>query len=181
VDGQEWAEYPPTWALPVTVAGDLTLVSQPGIQASIGALCAYPAGFLFYLIIGIDPDRATDRTIRFRGHTPQERASATRLQVEFFDGRVVDSMVSMSSQVTAPEPVLLFSGGQSNIHDYSSNPRCESRWWVSPLPPPGPVTFTLFLRGAADPAGTTRMDAALITQAAVQSEVLWTLPENGPE
>ena len=58
--------------------------------------------------------------------------------------------------------------------------RAESRWWVSPLPPPGLVEFGVFLPGAAGPTGTASMDAAAILEAAGRSRALWPAPEAGP-
>jgi hypothetical protein len=57
--------------------------------------------------------------------------------------------------------------------DYFQVPRAESGWWVSPLPPPGPVGFTVFLQGAAEPSGTAVIDADPIIAAARRSQALW--------
>jgi len=59
---------PPVWALPVTVAGDLVLVRRGGVLVSVGAICAYPVGFEFYLTIGFDRRQAAGcRRCRSRG------------------------------------------------------------------------------------------------------------------
>jgi hypothetical protein len=177
VEGWGWAE--PACALPVTVAGDLLLVRRAGVAVSLGPLCAYPAGFVFYLMIGIDRGRVTNRTVTFWGRSPADQAVATRLRVEFSDGRVADSLVKSRERPKPGDLVLRFSGGTSQIHGYDLVPRSESRWWVSPLPPPGPVEFTVFLQGAAEPSGTARVDAGLITEAAGRSQVLWPGTETG--
>jgi len=185
--GERWAEAPPEWALPVTVAGDLVLVRQGGVLVSVGAVCAYPVGFEFYLTFGFDGGQAAgwragvpgDRMLGFHARTPQERESATRIVVGFADGTAADSLVPMR-RVTPGEPVLRFAGGDSVIGSYLPVLRAESRWWVSPLPPPGPVEFRVFLHGAAGPGGTASMDAGAIVEAAARSQMLWPAPAEQP-
>jgi len=184
--GEAWAGAPPEWALPVTVAGDLVLVRQGGVLVSVGAVCAYPAGFEFYLTFGFDGGQAAgwgagvagDRMLGFHARTAQERESATRIVVGFADGTVADSVSTM--RVTRGEPVLRFAGGDSGIGSYLPVLRAESRWWVSPLPPPGPVEFRVFLHGAAGPGGTASMDAGVILEAAARSQMLWPAPVEEP-
>ncbi len=174
-DPRLWAEQPPPWALPVTVAADLVLVREPGVLVSVGAICAYPAGFVFSLTIGLDRARVADRTIGFHAHTAEESASAARLQVTFPDGRLADSLARGAGRGTPGGLLLRFCGGDSGIRDYMAIPRCESQWWVSPLPP-RPVEFSISLPGAAAPSGTGRIDASLITSAAARSQTLWPGP-----
>jgi hypothetical protein len=99
-----------------------------------------------------------------------------RVCVGFSDGQVLDSAADMTAVVTPGMPVLMYSGGVSAL---SGTPalRSESRWWVSPLPPAGPVQFTVLLPGSPESAGAASIDAARITSAAERSEVLW--PEVG--
>jgi|SRR5215472_10393969 len=187
--GEAWAEGPPAWALPVTVAGDLVLVRGGGVLVSVGAICAYPVGFEFYLTIGFDRRQAAGRMtpgprgrmLGFHVRTPEERQSATRVQVGLPGGMTADSVAYMSSGAVSPgEPVLRFSGGDSVIKPYLPVLRAESRWWVSPLPLPGRVAFSIFLHGAAEPDGAASMDAAAIIEAAGRSQVLWAAQETEP-
>jgi hypothetical protein len=185
--GEVWAAGPPEWALPVTVAGDLVLVRRGGVLVSVGAVCAYPVGFEFYLTVGFDRGQAAgrrawvrgDRLLGFHARTPQERESVTRITVGFADGAAADS-VALLRRIPPGEPVLRFAGGDSVIGSYLSVLRAESRWWVSPLPPPGPVEFRVFLHGAAGPDGTASMDAGVIVAAAGRSQVLWPAPAGEP-
>jgi hypothetical protein len=85
----------------------------------------------------------------------------------------------MTERVTPGDAVLRFSGGESGIRNNSPNARCESWWWVSPLPPPGPVEFAIFLHGSPGPTGTARIDASQITSAAAKAEILWSEREPG--
>jgi hypothetical protein len=185
--GERWAEAPPTWALPVTAVGDLVLASEGGVLISVGAVCACPVGFVFYLAISLDPRPAAawrkrgtgSRVLGFHVRTPQERESAARIVVGFPGGRTVDSVTGMTG-VTSGEPVLSFVGGDSVIPAYAPALRAESRWWVSPLPGPGRIEFSVFLPNAAEPDGTASMDAAVIIEAAARSEVLWPGAEAPP-
>jgi hypothetical protein len=177
--GRRWADGPPTWALPVTVAGDLVLVRQAGALVRVGPICAYPAGFVFYLTVSFNPGQVAGRNVGFHVRTPQERASATRIRVTYADGQMADSAAWMSGEQAPGRLLLRFDGGGSVIRDYFQVPRAESRWWVSPLPPPGPVGFTVFLQGAAEPSGTAAMDADPIIAAARRSQALW--PEAAPQ
>src|SRR5215472_11293364 len=135
--GEAWAEGPPAWALPVTVAGDLVLVRGGGVLVSVGAICAYPVGFEFYLTIGFDRRQAAGRMtpgprgrmLGFHVRTPEERQSATRVQVGLPGGMTADSVAYMSSGAVSPgEPVLRFSGGDSVIKPYLPVLRAEGRW-----------------------------------------------------
>ena len=174
--GEGWAQAPPAWALPVTAAGDLVLVREGGVLVSVGAISACPVGFVFYLTISLDPRRAAgwrkrgtgSRVLGFHVRTPEERESATRIVVSFPGGKTADSVACMTG-VTRGEPVLSFAGGDSVISAYAPVLRAESRWWVSPLPGPGRVGFSVFLQGAAEPVGTASMDAAAIIEAAARS------------
>jgi hypothetical protein len=189
-----WDESPPARALPVTVAGDLVLVREGGVLVSVGAVCVYPEGFEFFLTIGFDSrDGAAWRTrmpgdqiLGFHMRTAAERESATRIVVGFPGGKSADSADSRTGKVVPGEPALRFCGGDSGIRSFFPMQRggevlrAESRWWVTPLPPPGLVDFSVFLHGAAEPDGTATMDAAVIIEAARGSQVLWPDAETEP-
>jgi hypothetical protein len=185
--GEGWAQTPPTWALPVTVAGDLVLVRDGGVLVSVGAVCAYPIGFEFYVTFGFDAAQDAkwraraprNRTLGFHVRRPEERESVTRIAVGFADGTAADSVACMTGRVTPEEPVLVFAGGDSVVLSDAPVLRAESRWWVSPLPRPGLVEFSVYLHGATEPDGTASMDAAGILEAAARSRVLWPAPAEG--
>jgi hypothetical protein len=115
----------------------------------------------------------------FHVRIPAELESATRIVVGLPGGKTADSVAGMTG-VTSGEPVLSFVGGDSVIPAYAPVLRAESRWWVSPLPGPGQVEFSVFLPNAAEPDGTASMDAAGIIEAAARSEVLWPGAEAAP-
>ena len=136
----------------MTVPGDVVLLRRPGVIIAVTAICAYPVGFAFYLAAGFDLGQAGEPVpFQFRLRTAAERASATRLQVGFPDGRVTDSAASQIGPPSPAGPVLEFAGeGGGRDGGYL---RHESRWWVSPLPPAGPVDIAVYLRVRPSPAG----------------------------
>jgi hypothetical protein len=164
------------------------LVREGGVLASVGAVCVYPVGFEFYLTVGFDSaDDAAWRTaapgnqlLGFHMRTTEERESASRIVVGFPGGKSADSAATMTGDVAPGEPAVRFSGGDSAIRSYSPVLRAESRWWVTPLPPPGLVEFSVFLHGAAEPDGSASLDAAVIIEAAGRSQVLWSAAETAP-
>ncbi len=186
--GEGWASTPPAWALPVTVAGDLVLVRQGGVLVSVGAVCAYPVGFEFYLTFGFNPAPAAEwrarapggRVLGFHARTPHEQVTAARIAVGLAGRAAADSVACMNREVTWGEPIVTFAGGDAGIPSYAPVLRAESRWWVSPLPSPGLVEFSIFLHGADEPNGTASLDAEGILEAAGRSQVLWPAPETGP-
>src|SRR5215831_13493570 len=139
--GEGWAEAPPTWALPVTVAGDLVLVREGGVLVSVGAICACPVGFVFYLVISLDPHPAAGWLKGVTGPPRQRR------------------------------------GPHLTVLDASSSDGCDvGRWWVTPLPPPGPVELAIHLNGETNPTGAAHLDGAALARAAGQAEAVWSEP-----
>ena len=133
-DADGWADTPPAWALPVTA--DVVLVRAGGVLASVGAVCVYPQGFVFYLAVGFDPQHAAGwrsrgtrgRLLGFHARTPAEEESAARVAVSFPGGKSADSLASMSGADIPGEPVLRFAGGESVILANAPVLRAESRW-----------------------------------------------------
>lgn len=161
---------PPAWALPVTVAGDLLLLSQPGTVIGVGPICAYPVGFTFYLIASLDTGLASPPELLFLGRTAHERENMTRLLIGYSDGTAASSAVTKRT-AGGEELTLRYCGEVREVNGNWS--RQESTWWVSPLPPPGPIEFQIHLPAAKQASGTAHCDGTSIIQAASRSEVLW--------
>jgi hypothetical protein len=168
-----WSEAPPSWALPVTVPGELVLIRAERMLAYIGPVWAYPTGFGFSLSVSMHP--SSDWRTGFGGRGARPNGPVTRLQVRF-DGRIADPAALRSAEVAAGQPVLRDCGWRSTAQEGHPNPRYVGRWWVSPLPQAGPVEFTVFLEGATEVTGSAQMDAGQITRAASRSVTLWADP-----
>lgn len=174
----------PARYLPVTVGADLTLIRQSGLLAFAGPICAYPVGFLFYLTISAN-SRALDPRLQqgppedlVNFWTMDESQPAARIQVGFSDGRTAESGDDTAGQATASGIVLNYSGGFPSLRSNAPVLTAESCWWVSPLPPDGPVHFAItlpeFPGGTHSAAvGRAELDASLITAAASKSSPLW--------
>ena len=173
--GRAWVENPSTWALPVSVPINMTLVRRPDLVARVTAAVVFPRGFLFYLVLGFDLRSSPFRLLDF--HSPRERPGyprPARLQVRFADGRVADSAVKTYYRPAPEDAVMLYQGGNSHPSEPKSLEqdafrRHESRWWVSPLPPPGVLEFIMHMRDSLEPAGSGSLDAGPIRAAASQS------------
>jgi len=164
------AENPPAWALPVTVPGDLVLISQPGALVGIGPICAYPVGFTFYLMASLDSTVANPPELLFLGRTTYERQNMTRFLIRYSDGMTAASGHNRRAAEKG-ELTLRYCGEQRQPN--RNWVRQESMWWVSPLPPPGPVEFQIHLPALQQATGATDCDGTAIIQAASRSEILW--------
>lgn len=172
--GSAQADDPPAWALPLAVPANITLVRRPDLYARVTSICAFPTGFLFFLVLGFDIRTITFSQIDF--YSPRERRhpAPARLQVRFSDGRVT------SSHPRRPEDVMLrYNGGNSHPAAIPSSEaahafqRHETRWWVSRLPPPGDLEFAIYLRDSSEVVGAGRCDSQPVLDAATRSAALW--------
>lgn len=169
-----WVEHPPTWALPVSVPVNTTLVRRSNLVARVTAAVVFPQGFLFYLVMGFDLRSYPFQLIDF--YSPRARRdypTPASLQVRFPDGLVADSSVKTYHRPAPEGPVMIYRGGDSHPRE-PENPgddafrRHESLWWVSPLPPPGVLKFIMHTRDSPEPAGSGNFDAEPILVAASQ-------------
>lgn len=155
-------ELPPVRDIPVAVAGDLVLVRESGILVSAGAFTVSSSGFEFELHVAADMN---DPEVR----PPQDmfsverawRASCTWMSIRYPDGRACDACMQ---RCTLP-------GDEDNRQSkdikvrFRFNPdeyARSSRWWVTPLPPPGPLELTIHVNGRAGPVGTASLDAGVL-------------------
>jgi hypothetical protein len=170
-------ERPSGVAVPVSVPLNLTLVRRPGlfIRATTAGVC--PDGFLFLLSVGCDIRRIPFESVDF--YAPRELGYPlpARLQARFPDGRVGDSLVKLPGSRLGEDAVLIYRGGTSHPiygdREQDSFRRHETSWWVSPLPPPGPLEFAVHLRDSPELAGSGAIDTEPILEAAVRSETRW--------
>jgi len=171
-------ERPPGGAVPVSVPLNLTLVRRPDLAVRVTVASAYPDGFLFLLSVGFDIRLVPFNRVDF--YAPRELGYPlpARLEVRFSDGRVADSLVKLPGRRVNEAAVLVYTGGTSHPRDAEDQERDsfrqhETSWWVSPLPPPGPLEFAAHLRDSGELAGTGVCAAEPILDAARRSEVQW--------
>jgi hypothetical protein len=167
------AERPAGGAVPVSVPLNLTLARRPGLFVRMTAASVYPDGFLFLLAVGFDIRRVPFESVDF--YAPRELGYPlpARLQARFPDSRIADSLSKTPGSRAGHGAVLVYRGGTSHpvYGDRERDPfrRHDTSWWVSPLPPPGPLEFTVHLRDDPDPAGAGTLPAGPLLEAAGRS------------
>jgi len=160
-------EGPPLREIQIAVPGDLVLVQQPGLLVWAGAFTVSSSGFEFALRVTADVSDPGVRMPEPFALYPNQRDHGTWLSVGFADGR---SCAADISGGTCPSDLgdmhIRFMFGEES----TSDGRADSRWWVSPLPPPGPVELVTYLNGRAGPMGAAALDARALLEAAAAIE-----------
>ncbi len=160
---------PPDGVLGEPVAGRTIVARTDTVVIAADRIVAYPTGFELGITV-----RTNDRPVHRSFGDHRQRAwsgvaafpgESVRVSVIFADGRqgTVDNFSS------AP-------GGDIRlipVHGHGSQSRFDQRFWVEPLPPPGPVGVVVAWerRGLAETRAD--FDADTILQAAAKAETLW--------
>ncbi|MFI0719736.1 hypothetical protein [Streptomyces sp. NPDC021224] len=155
-------EPPPGDVLPVGVPGGGVALRTGAVAVWVGSVRAFPNGFDFAVRVVRGPGRP-----RPTWHEP--RPDAVRVAVSYPDGGVHRSPLhgrpaEFGRSDLGPR-TLMELGGSGN------NALWESRYWVHPLPPDGPVTVTVGEPG--EPGGSIDLSGAAIRAAAAECEQLW--------
>jgi hypothetical protein len=159
---------PPGGTVPVVVPGDLVLVDKPGLVIWAGAVTVYPGGFEFTVSLLFDVRRIEVLADFVLAVPPRGRE--TWIAVRFCDGRYQEADLNANTPRGQPQgPDLTMQHGLGSWTEGWNT----SRWWVSPLPPPGPVELEVHLNGEASPTGTGNLDGTALVGAAASAEVLW--------
>jgi len=164
--------------MPVSVPLNLTLLRRPDLAARVTVASAYPNGFMFLLSVGFDLQRIPFERVDFYAPRELRYPLPAQLQVRFSDGRVADSLVKLPGRRLDEEAVLVYTGGMAHPphaedQERDTFRRHETSWWVSPLPSPGTVEFTVRLRDSPEQAGTGMFAAELVLDAARRAAVQW--------
>jgi hypothetical protein len=159
---------PPVDEFPSAVAtGPLVLAQTEEVAVAVIGVWAFQAGFEFWLDARF---RHTQPPVE-GGMAPQE---AVHIGVQFADGGKGANFGRGPelAQGAGPARIALnpggFGGGLRHRH---------WSYWVSPLPPAGPVSFVCEWAAAGIPETRASLDAQLIVDAARHSLRLW--PEDG--
>jgi hypothetical protein len=158
---------PPPGITPITVPGDTTLLLQPGLMISAGAVRAWPQGFEFTLSILGDLDRSGAVPAESIALYPEERGSHSWLSVRYADGRERSADLNANMPFDQPEgPHLKCVYGAGSYTEGWD----RSRWWVTPLPPPGPIQITIHLGGRSNETGSGYLDGQAIADAGTRAQ-----------
>jgi hypothetical protein len=160
---------PPAGVIPVTVPGDVVLLRAPGLAVWARAVTVFPDGFAFTLQTLFDT-MVTNPPASWALDAPQ-RCRETWLAIRFSDGRYRAADLNANTPRDQPQgPHLRFYGGLAS----RTGGWERSRWWATPLPPPGPVELAIHLNGQAGPSGVGYLDGEALTAAAARAQTLWT-------
>ncbi|HEV2450981.1 MAG TPA: hypothetical protein VGS62_03545 [Streptosporangiaceae bacterium] len=127
----------------------------------------FPDGFQFTSLILFDP-RSCRPPAEFT-QFPHERDHKTWLEIRYADGR---HGASYQDYAASDQPQELLVSGQPSLASWDDG-WIRREWWVTPLPPPGPVDLAIHVGGEDSPSGTGRLNGALLADAARSAEVLW--------
>ena len=160
---------PPDGVLGEPVAG-VTVVARSGAMVvAADRIVAYPEGFEFGITI-----RTNDRQAHGSFDDHRQRAwsgvaafpgESVRVTVVFADGRrgAVDNFASGPAGDVRLIPV----------HGHGTQTRFDQRFWVEPLPPPGPLGVVVEWERRGLPETRADLDAGAIVEAASRAETLW--------
>jgi hypothetical protein len=158
---------PPIDITPVAVPGDTTLLRKPGLVISAGAVRAWPQGFEFTLSMLSDGQPAEAVPAESIALHLKERGPYSWLSVRYADGRERSADLNTNTPFDQPEgPHLNCVYGESSGTDGWDH----SRWWVTPLPPPGPVQIIIHLGGHSNVTGSGYLDGQVIAEAGTRAQ-----------
>ena len=169
--------------------GVTALLGRTG-DAAVGITMveAYPHGFRFNLAVRLRRARPGVRGglftligghARHGGEVPLE--DRLLLGIEYADGRrastLTDQRMSDPGTMTDGDALVLVHQGGGG-----GDRTVDQAYWVTPLPPEGPVTFVLSWPAFGLPESRTVIDSAPIRAAAAESVALWPpQPDEEPE
>jgi hypothetical protein len=170
---QPWAAPPVGW-IGGWVAWHLTLVRTEARHAVITEVSAFPNGLEFTVAARIRPDNPSglnSRMHKIRLAMHRGGTEGPRIGVQFSDGRkaAVGAIgTDFHLHSTPPDgPVIVPLGGGGGGEDW------YQRFWVWPLPPPGPLTFVSSWPAMGHDEESVTVDATHLAEAAQRAEQLW--------
>ncbi|RIV40054.1 hypothetical protein [Micromonospora radicis] len=169
---------PPDNEFPAGVVGTVLLGRTGDVAVGISNLLAYSTGFQFTLTVRLrrtGPDLVGGRLfalVSSHGHPGVDIPVDDRLLLglEYADSRRAANLYGTRPPETAADDdqmMLLEQGGSGDEH------RVDQHYWVSPLPPEGPVTVVLAWPGLGLPESRTVLDGTAIRVAAAGTRTLW--------
>jgi hypothetical protein len=177
---------PPEGVLPGIVAMELVLARNARAVVFVGHLEAYPTGLALQVRVLMADDESLDpsprglgpppRSMRQPGEPRQDRFDEMlRFGVELSDGSKAANVGGWTPREEGePDgPVLLAQGGSGG------RSRWDKRFWLWPLPPPGPVSFVCEWPSADLALSRSDIDARLVIDAAARALTVFKAPD-GP-
>jgi hypothetical protein len=163
----------PVGQLPAPMAIRLMLACSSQVAVAVVGLWAFAAGF--DLLVSVElrdeiPGTSAASFLAGRDDSPLEDEFC-RLGVQFSTGEKAANTELRATREGSSEiagPIMKVRAGGGGLLSR------EWKYWVSPLPPPGPLVFVCEWPAFGISESGTEIDAQPILDAASQSIVLWT-------
>jgi hypothetical protein len=180
---------PPENEFPASVGLTVMLGRSDDTAVGITQIEAFSTGFLFTLAVRVrrlPPELAHGGLFNLVGSHPVAGVDIPLerrllLGLEYADGRRASTLPGMpmpgpDTMEDGQSLVLMQHGGSGGSQGV------DQTYWVSPLPPEGPLTFVLAWPGFGLPESRTVVDGGAIRAAADRSQLLWPpQPDMEPE
>jgi hypothetical protein len=164
-------QYRPDGTLPTPLPNRLLLARTSDAAIAVVGLLAFPVGFEFLVTVQLKQAVPGTPASSFLGEIDDEPLGDEffRLGLQFSTGEkaVNTQRRTIREGTDVPGPVLRMrlGGGGLLSRDW--------KYWVSPLPPQGPLTFVCEWPTLGIPESRAEIDAQLLLDAAGQSIDLW--------
>lgn len=167
---------PPENEIGVALPTRLALYRSDQIAVVIQELVAYTTGFEIAVSTRLRTGFLAPGPGMFNGPLQPGKplpAELFRFGIEFADGTRGSNLARGAMTARKPDdpppagPLLMPRGGGGGGNRY------DFRYWIWPLPPPGPITLACEWPAKDVPLTTKQLDATPILDAAQRSEKLW--------
>jgi hypothetical protein len=162
---------PPYTVLGEPLAGHTVVARAEALVIAVDRLVAYPTGFEFGITVRTHdvPVSGSFDEVRRRAWSGSSAFPGESLQVGvvFADGRRSFFENFPSNRMGTGDLRLVPMGGGGTQN------RIDQRFWVEPLPPPGPLGVVVQWDGRGLPETRADLDAGAIVAAASRAETLW--------
>ncbi|WP_138760409.1 hypothetical protein [Modestobacter altitudinis] len=159
--------------VPATLPVSAVLTRTEHAAVTLTGVQVFSTGIGFTLAARCRPEALPDgeadlHELLWRGH--RGRDTALLVGVELADGRRASNLPGRDPFATAGGPEdLVFTQGSGSGHELT----VEQEWWLSPLPPAGPLRIVVRCDLLGLPETVSELDGAAIRAAAEGVVVLW--------
>ena len=159
---------PPDNEIPVALAWTAVVGRSTDVAVAVVGARAYSNGVVLTLSMRTRT-RPDDPNGLFGTVFMEPGAASLLLNVEFADGRTTAGPAGARPDDDLPDDSpLLFQGG-----GHGSDLTVETTYFLTPMPPPGPVTFQCAWQSAGIAPTRTEFDGTVLADAQRRVQVLW--------
>jgi hypothetical protein len=167
---EEWFRRmsPPENEVPASLPMDRLLARTDDVAVALHGLAVYSTGLVFHLAVRVRPAAAQRVKLErvLWAHWQMEREGEPFLVgIELADGRRATSL-----QMPEPHSDVVFTNWGSSS---SGSNGADQTWWLSPLPPEGPLRVVVRCASIGIAETSTELDATAIRRAAADVVTLW--------